>query len=146
MRTRLVPILCALTLAAALAPRPARAATRIGLGADYHLYGRGIFQLTLDVDTFLARHLSVGGRFGALLASTPTTFGVPVDVYLRLRLRRIYLQGLIGPWILFYAPASVRLHAAFGFGLEARGGLSVGLEVGWLDPSAIVGLRLAWRI
>jgi len=145
MRHRLIPLLCTLAFAAALAPRPARAATRIGLGADFHLAGQGIFQLTLDVDTPLARHLSVGGRFGAMLTSGPTTFGVPVDLYLRLRLRRIYLQGLVGPWLLV-GTSVVRVHAAFGFGLEARGGLSVGLEVGWLDPSAIIGLRLAWRI
>ncbi len=145
MRQRLIPVLLTLALAAAAAPRPARAATRIGLGADYHLAGQGIFQLTLDVDTPLARHLSVGGRFGAMLSSTPTTFGVPLDLYLRLRIRRIYVQGLVGPWIFFGGP-SVRVHAAFGFGLEAGGGLSVGLEVGWLDPSAIIGLRLAWRI
>ena len=99
MRQRLIPVLCTLALVAAAAPRPARAATGLGLGADYHLAGRGIFQLTLDVDTTLVRHLSVGGRVGALLASTPTTFGVPVDLYLRLRIRRIYFQGLVGPWI-----------------------------------------------
>lgn len=144
MRRLTVPLLVSLAIAGA-GPRAAHATTRLGIGADFHLEGRGIFQLTLSADTYIARHLSVGGRFGALIASTPTTFGVPLDLFLHVQLRRIYFEGMVGPWIFLGTP-SVRLHAAFGFGIDARGGLSVGLEVGWLDPSPIIGLRVAMRL
>lgn len=134
------------TLALLLWGRPAGAAVELGLGADYWTAPqRGEFQLTLAADTALARHIAVGGRFGALLTSGPSGVGVPIDLRLRVRIQRLYLEGLVGPWILFDEPDPVRIHVAFGFGL-ASGGLLFGLEVGYLDPSALVGLRLAFRL
>lgn len=125
---------------------PAAASTELGLGADYWVDPRGgEFQLTLAVDAPLARALTVGGRFGAMVITAPNDFGVPLDFRLRAKVQRVYLEGLVGPWILFGERSPVRAHVAFGFGILAPG-LTFGFEVGWLDPSTLVGLRLAFRI
>ncbi len=125
---------------------PASASVELGLGADYWTGPQsGEFQLTLAVDTPLARHLTIGGRFGAMVITAPNEFGVPVDFRLRVHVQRVYFEGLVGPWFLFDEPDPVRAHVAFGFGLFARG-ITFGLEVGYLEPSTLIGLRLAFRL
>jgi hypothetical protein len=123
--------------------RPAAAAARIGFGADWLTDpDAGALQLTLAGDTPLAKGLTGGGRIGVLLETGPGRLGVPIDGLLRLRLGRFYVEGLVGPWISFDGPDAVRLHAAIGFGLVTKA-LQVGLEVGWLDPTSMLGVRLA---
>ncbi len=135
-----------LALGLALWAGPAAASVELGLGADYWVEPRGgEFQLTLGVDTHLTRALTIGGRFGALILTSPNDFGVPVDLRLRARVQRLYLDFLVGPWFLFGEPNPVRAHVAFGFGLLASG-ITFGLEVGWLDPSTILGLRVGFRL
>lgn len=134
----------ALAAAALVTAAPASAALRFGLGADYWIYQGGEFNLTFAIDARLAEHFSVGGRFGAMVTTYPYTFGVPIDLDMRVHLGRLYLEGLVGPWILFSEPI-FRAHAAFGFGLQS-GAVSFGLEVGYLHPSPMAGLRLAFRI
>jgi len=125
---------------------PASAAARLGFGADWLTDPeRGALQLTLAGDTPLAKRLTAGGRIGVLLETEPSRLGVPIDATLRLRFGRFYVEGLVGPWISFDGPDTVRLHAAIGFGLVAKG-LQLGLEVGYLDPTSMVGLRLAFPI
>jgi hypothetical protein len=123
--------------------RPAAATARLGFGADWLTEpDTGALQLTLAGDTPLAKGLAGGGRIGLLLETGPGRLGVPIDGLLRLRLGRFYVEGLVGPWISFDGPDTVRLHAAIGFGLVAKG-LQVGLEVGYLDPTSMLGVRLA---
>lgn len=129
-----------------LAPSPSEAATniRLGLGADYWFEKTGTFQLTLGVDTHLAGPLTIGGRFGAMLVASPNTLGIPIDLVLHANLtRQFYLEGLVGPWILFEGE-TFRAHAAFGFGLQ-RGAINFGVEVGYLSPKPTVGLRFGYR-
>jgi hypothetical protein len=126
---------------------PARAATRLDLGADHVLDGGPeFFSLTLSVDGPVTRAVSLGGRFGALITSTSSA-GVPLDLFLRVSPGRsgVYLQGLVGPWILF--DDAVRAHGAFGFGIALRS-LEIGGEVGWLSGlgRAMLGVRLGFRI
>ena len=143
---RLQRLLRSAVLGLALWAGPASASTELGLGADWWVEPEaGGFQLTLAVDTPLAKSLTLGGRFGVLLLTSPTEFGVPVDLRLRVKLQRLYLDFLVGPWFLFDEPDPVRAHVAFGFGLLASG-ITFGLEVGWLDPSTIIGLRLGFRL
>ncbi len=133
--------LCALAWA-----RPASASLALGLGADYITDPRdGAFQLTLAAETALARHLTLGARFGALWVTDPGRIGVPLDLRLRLRFSRIYADGLVGPWIVFSDADPLKFHAAFGFGILTNS-LSFGLEVGYLSPSPIIGLRLAFPL
>ncbi len=134
-----------LAVVAALAwSTPADASVALGLGADYLLDpSEGELQLTLAVDTPLLRHVSVGARFGAMLVSGPSRVGVPIDARLRIHVQRIYLEGLVGPWIVFADDPAVRLHAGVGFGIAARG-VQFGIEVGYYDPTSIIGLRLAF--
>jgi hypothetical protein len=124
------------------------AEVRLGLGADYQFYRRGLIDLTLAVDGALARHIRVGGRFGALLASGGPEVGAPIDLDVRAVVGggRVYLEGLVGPWLMF-GPSDYlfHLHGAFGFGLQSSS-FEFGIEVGYLDPSPIVGLRLGFRI
>ena len=128
-----------------LAPSSSEASNiRLGLGADYWLVKSGTFQFTLGVDTHLAGPLTIGGRFGAMLVTSPNTLGIPIDLVLHANLaRQFYIEGLAGPWILFEGD-TFRAHAAFGFGLQS-GALSFGVEVGYITPKPTVGLRLGYR-
>jgi hypothetical protein len=126
---------------------PVHAAPQLRLGGDYVLDGGpGIFSLALGLDTPLARAISVGGRFGMLVSTSPTTAGVPLDVFLRVHAGRFYFEGMGGPWI-FFKGDTVQGHAGFGFGIVTRT-LEFGGEVGWLSgfSSATIGGRLAFRI
>lgn len=121
-------------------------AVALGLGADWLLDpDRGALQLTLAVETPLARNVTLGGRFGAALLADPGRLGVPLDLRLRARLGRVYLDGLAGPWIVVGEGDALRVHGAVGFGLLGRNA-SFGLEVGWLDPTPMLGVRLAFPI
>lgn len=140
------PLLASLVLATLALARPAAASTAIGLGADYLVDPeRGELQLTLAADTRLARRVTIGARFGMMYLPDPDRVGAPIDGRLRIRSGRLYAEGLVGPWFVFDDDDSVRLHAAFGFGLLTRS-LSFGFEVGWLDPTSIVGVRVAFPI
>jgi hypothetical protein len=131
--------LCALAWA-----RPASASLALGLGADYLFEpGNGEFQVTLAADTPLIRHVTIGGRFGVLFETDPSRVGVPIDLRLRARFSRIYVDGLVGPWIVFADSDPLKIHAAFGFGILTRS-LSFGVEVGYVNPSAMIGVRLAF--
>ncbi len=138
--------LAVLTLALLVDARPAAAGTAIGLGADWITEpDAGALQLTLAFDRGLARNVTLGGRVGALIATDGIGPAVPLDLRLRFRVDRIYLDGLVGPWFFFDEGSdNVRLHAAIGFGVVQRGGLQLGLEVGYVDPSAMIGVRVAW--
>ena len=144
MRTRIALAVASLALLAAA--HPASAGTQLGLGGDWITEPEaGALQLTLAVDRPLARGVTLGGRFGALIATDEIGPAVPVDLRLRFRVERVYVDGLVGPWFFFDdGEDSVRLHAAIGFGVVQRGGMQVGLEVGYVDPSAMIGIRLAW--
>ena len=56
-----------------------------------------------------------------------------------------FRDGLVGPWIVFDDDDAVRLHAALGFGILTHS-LSFGLEVGWLDPTSMIGVRVAFPL
>jgi hypothetical protein len=149
----LVALLATPPAADAQRRRPARAAKRsqatrvaLGLGADYLVDPEiGEMQLTLAIETPIVRGLTAGARFGALVTSDPTRVGAPIDFRLRLRSGRLYADGLVGPWLLFDSGDTLRFHAAFGFGILARS-MSLGLEVGYLDPTSMIGLRMAFPL
>jgi hypothetical protein len=144
MRTRHALVTLAL-LAALAAPASAAASVDLGIGADAIQGWSGELNLTLGAETWLARKLTVGGRAGVALFSNGNSLGVPVDVFLKLHVQRIYFQGLVGPWFIFDSGDLFHFHGAFGFGLETRGA-DFGLEVGGLGGATIVGLRLAFKI
>ncbi|MFN0062790.1 MAG: hypothetical protein ACKVPX_09755 [Myxococcaceae bacterium] len=127
-----------------LASRATGLQASIYLGADYWLTQQGIFSFTASLRApIVPRQFSVGARFGGMFL-TPTTGGIPVDLHLRLDISEFYLDGLVGPWFLF-TTAPVRVHAGGGFGWQ-RGIIMVGLEAGWLAPSALLGLRVGFRL
>ena len=144
----------AAALSAALAATPSQAGVRLELGGDwtYYYYG-GTLELMIGVNGALAKHITVGGRFGGLFAAYGTVFGTygsigaPIDFELRANVGdgRVYLGGLVGPWLMFDGGFPLRFHGAFEFGLNA-GSFSFGLELGYLNPSPIAGLRIAFRI
>jgi hypothetical protein len=144
MRPRHVLALLA-TVAALAFARPAAASVDLGLGADWIEGGTGELNLTLGVETWLARRVTVGGRFGAAFFGDSSNMGVPVDGYLKIHLQRIYLQGLVGPWFIFDSGDLFHFHGAFGFGLETRN-VDFGLELGVLGGSTMLGLRLGFSI
>lgn len=150
LRTPLfLALLAALALPGAAEARRARATrsgASLGLGADYLVDPEsGELQLTLAAETSIAPRLTVGARFGAMFLASPDRVGVPIDGRLRLRGGRFYAEGLVGPWIVFDDDDTLRLHAAFGFGWLTRA-LSFGFEVGWLDPTSMIGVRIAFPI
>ncbi len=144
-------LLAAAALAALVHPRPAAAHphAQIGLGADWLVDPQdGELQLTLAVDTHLTRHVTLGARFGGMYLTAPERFGAPIDGRLRIRAGRVYAEGLVGPWLVFDDGDTVRLHAAFGFGLMTPS-IAFGFEVGWLghDPdTSMVGVRVAFGL
>jgi hypothetical protein len=138
-------LVLALAVGVVLAPKSAQAAYyRLGLGADYWFEKSGLFNLTLGVYEPVVRHFSVGGRFGAAYVTDPSTVALPLDLVLHGDIGRMYLEGVVGPWI-FFTGTAVRAHVGAGFGLHTRH-LSVGLELAYLDPNAIIGLRLAFPL
>jgi len=135
----------ALALSAIVAPNPAEASTyRLGLGANYWFEKSGIFDATLAITTPVARRLSIGGRFGAALVTSPSTAALPLDLVLRGSFRRVYVEGVAGPWIFFEGDA-LRAHAGLGIGLRARN-VSAGIEVAYLHPNAILGFKVAFAL
>ena len=140
-------LLLATAAAALLWAGPASASpVELGLGADWLSSPKtGAFQLTLAGESWIGRHLSWGGRVGVLALTDPSRFGVPIDLRLRGHFGRIYVEGLVGPWLVFHDGDALRFHGAIGFGLESRS-VRVGLEVGYLDPTSVVGLRLAFPL
>jgi len=147
MRAR--PIFSAIAILAVMASfvviRPANASVNLGLGADWIEDGEGELNLTLGADTFLARSFSIGGRGGVAFFDDSHHIGIPIDFRLKLHVQRIYFEGLVGPWMLIDSGDLLRVHGAFGFGLES-GSLAFGLEVGRLDRATLLGLRLAFRL
>ena len=143
-------VLCALAfpVVASAAPRQASGSQsgttlELGVGGDYIVDPQlGELQLTLAADGLVGRWVSVGVRAGALLTSSPTHVGAPIDFRLRIRGRRFYVDGLVGPWFLFGTNDTFRIHGGIGVGLRT-GGVTIGLEAGALDTSGIIGLRLA---
>jgi hypothetical protein len=136
----------AAALLVAANPAAASPAVELGVGADWLVSpGDGAFQLTLGGDSRLNPHLSWGGRVGLLVLTGPGRVGVPIDVRLRGHFGRIYVEGLVGPWVVFNDQDALRFHAGIGFGLATRS-FDVGLEVGYLDPTSMVGLRLAFPL
>jgi hypothetical protein len=126
--------------------RPAQALTlRVGAGADYWLAGDGtaLFEANLGAMQKVFPHLSIGGRTGIDFATGPNLLGVPIDLQAHIGFDHIYFEGLVGPWI-FFANDPVRAHAAIGFGAYA-GPLDFGLEVGYLSPSPLIGVRIGFR-
>ena len=147
---RIALFLSALALLLAASPAEARrgGATNVafGLGADYLIDPEeGEFQATLALETPIVRALTVGARFGALITSDSNDVGVPIDFRLRLRTSGLYFDGLIGPWLIFDSHDTLRLHGAFGFGV-LTGSMSFGAEVGFLDDTGMIGLRLAFSL
>lgn len=117
----------------------------LGLGADYIVDPeQGEFNLTVALERRLAARLAGGLRLGVLVTGSPTHFGSPIDLYLKFRTHGIYFEGLLGPWFLFDSGDTVRFHGGVGLGFYLGGGVSAGLEVGFLDHSGIGGLRLAF--
>jgi hypothetical protein len=130
-----------------LAPTTSEAAAvRVGLGADYWIDESAAFNFTLGVEGRIAGPLSVGARFGAALITDGNDVGIPLDIILRANLarNRVYIEGMAGPWIVFGRGDEFRAHAAFGFGIQGQAA-SIGIEVGYLDPSPIIGLRLGYK-
>ena len=135
----------ALLLLALLAPAPAHAALRLGLGADYWLTEQAGFQATLQPETRLAKKLALGGRFGLFVTGGPTELAVPVDLALRVTPGRFYVEGLVGPWLFLSGGDVLHPHAGLGFGINA-GDLSFGLEAAYLRPEGMVGLRVGFAL
>ena len=144
MRARHLLALVA-TLTALGFARPADARVDLGLGADWIRGGTGEFNLTLGVDTWLARRVTVGGRFGAAFFGGSGNMGVPLDARLRFHMQRVYFEGMVGPWFIFDSGDLFRFHGAFGFGLESRN-VEFGMELGVLGDSTMLGLRLVFPI
>ena len=140
------PVLAAAALALLAFARPAHAGAALGVGADWLTEPRaGEFQLTVAADTALARRLTLGARFGMMYFGEGQYVGAPIDGRLRVRIGRLYAEGLVGPWIVFGGTDTVRLHGAFGFGLYSRS-LTFGFEVGWVHPTPLVGVRIAFPL
>jgi len=142
---RTIPAAVCAVLAFALPARATPLSLRIGADALLN-GGPGVFSLGLGLETALGRRVSVGARFGGLITTSPTTGGLPLDVFLRLRVNRVYFEGVGGPWIFFSNGDTVRGHVAGGLGLLMHD-WEFGAEVGYLSPDRTqLGLRVGVRL
>ncbi len=142
---RTLPLAVLAALAVAL---PARATPiSLRLGADALLTGGpGVFSLGLGLESGLGKRVSIGARFGGLITPSPPTGGIPLDVFLRVRVNRVYVEGVGGPWIFFSNGDTVRGHVAGGIGLLMHD-WEFGAEVGYLSPDRTqLGLRIGVRL
>ena len=125
--------------------RSEAAQVRLTLGADYHFDRGALFELMGSVDFHIAGPLSLGPRIGLAAVTRENGVALPLDLDLRLSPRGapVYLDVLLGPWI-FFQGDTLRAHAALGFGYQGRS-FGIGLEVGYLEPAPLLGLRVGWR-
>jgi hypothetical protein len=136
---------CSILGAALLWAPPARAGSDATVGADFLVDDNaGGFLGLLAIDTGLARHLTAGVRFGLFLESAPSRIGIPADVRLRYRNRNLYVEGLAGPWVVFRGDQHLRFHAGVGAGIVLHRSVTLGAELGYLDPSSMLGVRLGF--
>ncbi len=140
---RLTP---ALLLVAALAPARAAHAVEgsLGLGGHYWFAERAVFDADAIIRQRLTSAFSIGARVGVALSASPVDVGIPLDFVMRVDVSRVYFEAAGGAWI-FFDGERVAPHVSGGFGLVS-GNLTFGPEVGWLDPRAILGLRLTYRL
>lgn len=140
---RLLLMLSVLT-GAFFIPSEAEARIRLGVGTNYWFDHGGLFDLTLAPSAIVGRNFEVGGRFGAFVATSPNTLGIPADLFVRGNFDNLYFEFMGGPWIRF-ADDPLIGHAGFGFGVNTRT-VSVGIEIGYLSPNPIAGLKLGFRL
>jgi hypothetical protein len=136
-----------LVLALGAVPSTASAVEiRLGLGAHYWFERAGLFDLSLGVNGRIVGPLYVGGRVGAAITSAGPNAVIPIDLVIGVVVVEglLYIEGVGGPWIAIDTGDTLRGHGALGFGFM-RGMFWVGLEVGYLEPDAILGLRLGLR-
>ena len=91
------------------------------------------------------RPLSIWAAASARCSSpNGNTLGIPIDLVAEGHSppASSISRALSGPGSL--RGRDLRAHAAFGFGIQG-GALSFGLEVGYLEPEPIIGLRLGYR-
>jgi hypothetical protein len=119
---------------------------RLGVGAHYWFERSGLFDLTLSVDGIIVGPLYIGGRVGGMLRVEPTKAIIPIDLMIGVLLVRglIYIEAVGGPWIAIDHTDVLRGHGGVGFGF-IKGLFWIGIEAGYLEPSAILGARLGLR-
>ncbi len=112
----------------------------------------GLFSLDAQIGYHFLPELEAGGRVGLafyLLGPVGYAFGVPLDLYARLTVGhryRLYLEAAGGPWLVFSPDVPLLVgHGEFGIGLT-RGGLSFGLQAGWLFDTYMAGVRFGVRL
>jgi hypothetical protein len=140
MRKLIPTVLLAVML---LAPARARAELRFTVGAFGWIDRSGLFDLTLSGALNVARHFQVGLRGWAGLTASPTVAVIPLDLQLRVPVSRFYIEGNFGPWFVF-EDSLVRAHGSVGFGVDI-GHFTAGIELGYLQPDAILGAQLGVR-
>ncbi len=130
-----------------LAPSRAEAVTLgLDLGGGYWFEGAAQFDFHFKVQFALGRVVSFGIRPGIMLNVRPgAEIGLPVDVYFRFHVSRLYFDILGGLTILFGNPQPFRAHAGVGMGVKNAKGFAIGFEGGYLMNSANVLLRLSFN-
>jgi hypothetical protein len=119
---------------------------RLGLGAHYWFERSGLFDLTVAVDGRIVGPLYVGGRVGAAVSTSGPNVIIPIDLQIGVIFAdaSLYIEASGGPWIAIDSGDVLRGHGALGFGF-IRGIFWIGVEVGYLEPDAVLGLRLGLR-
>lgn len=114
--------------------------------AGYWFEGAPQFQLTLAAHQALGKYVRIGVRSGVALnlpGGAPTV-GIPVDVGLRIRFQRVFLEPLGGLWFLLGRSDFLRAHAGIAVGF-IFGPFDLSLEASWLQPSALLLARFSFH-
>ena len=144
LRVLLVVVVLAIPGSAAAHPVHAR----LGVGAHYWFRDRGLFDLTISVEGMIVGPLYIGGRVGAGVLLYPQDrerVAIPIDVMIGvLIINMLYIEAVAGPWLTIDTGDLLRGHAGLGFGFY-RGLFWIGVEAAYLEPDAILGVRLGLR-
>lgn len=116
----------------------------LGAGGGAWFTTTGIFNVNLGVRHAFTRHLGIGFRTGVLLTTDGPAVGTPLDLSFRVSVRPVYFDLVGGPTFIFNQGQVLRGHVAFGFG-GYLGPVTLGVEVGYLTPTAILRLILAYQ-
>ena len=104
------------------------------------------FQVTLGVHQALGEHVRIGLRSGVVLnlpGGAPQV-AIPIDVGLRIRIHRVFLEPLGGPWFILGDPWFLRAHAGMAIGFLFSS-FDISVEGGWLQPSALLVARFSYH-
>ena len=120
----------------------AKAGLGLDLGVDYSVRDGMLLSTYLRGGGAVNDSVSAGLRFGIMATDGLALHALPLDLFVRGHFGGAYVEGLVGPYWMTRA-RDFDAHLALGAGADL-GGMSLGVELGWLNPSPMIGARASF--